>query len=553
MKLIPNVLGSETKSNAERKVFNYLKETPFDEGYAFHSVGLPVHEKKSYSEADFIVVTRFGVLCLEVKGGQVDCINGVWEFTNRFGRKNEKNEGPFEQAAGALFALREALQKQLPWIRNVSFASGVVIPDFTFTYRGVSVIPQILYDFSSTETFAEYIKKCHDYWDDRNRKKFPELSDECLLQIKKAIRDDLHFVPAVGSVVNSIDEQLIRLTEEQVRIVDALDGNDRLLINGPAGSGKTLIATEYARKCAENGKKVLFLTYNKMLAEYLSKANTESKIYYKHFHGLISDYIALDKNRVSDSDYYATILPEQFLKYLSRHQIMQYDVLIIDEGQDLLNIKYFPIFEKLLKRGVFKGNWLILYDDNQNLFNRKKFDKAMESLQNYFPVKYKLTKNCRNTEPIALFNKYVSGIASGDAFVDGENVRILSYDEQTFTEVVDDVIGKLFAFAVQPKDIVILSPVSMEKSIMTKYNGGYKNAIVKFTGANRDDAIRYSTIQSFKGLDSKIVIVTDVTKKDMEDKSIMLYTLLSRARALLYILTDEKSEQEFKYKVLSKL
>ena len=54
MKLIPNVLGNECKSNAERKVFKYLKETSFDEGYAFHSVGLPEHEKKSYSEADLV-------------------------------------------------------------------------------------------------------------------------------------------------------------------------------------------------------------------------------------------------------------------------------------------------------------------------------------------------------------------------------------------------------------------------------------------------------------------------------------------------------------------
>ncbi len=550
MKLIPSVLGDETKSNAERKVFNYLNETPLEEGYAFHSVGLPVHEKKSYSEADFIVVTRYGVLCLEIKGGQVDCNNGVWEFIDRNGNKSFKNEGPFDQAAGALFALKEALIKQIPWARNISFATGVIFPDITFSYRGVSVIPEIIYDFSSSNSFDEYIANCHSYWNDRNRRRYSELTDTDIEQLKKVIRDDLHFVPSMGSVVDSVDEQLIRLTEEQIRVLDALEENDRLLINGPAGSGKTLIAREHARKCAKNGKRVLFLTYNKILSEYLDKANAESKITYKHFHGLISDYVPIDSSKVSDSNYYTTILPEQLLKYLSTHQTAQYDTLIIDEGQDLLNVKYFPVFEKLLKKGLYNGSWMILYDDNQNLFNRKRFDKAMEALQRYYPVKFKLTKNCRNTEPIALFNKHVSGIESGNAIIDGENVNILSYNDNHFSEKFDELIDGLFASGVKASDIIVLSPVALQNSILSSYAGKYADWIQKFTCDTDENKIRYATIQAFKGLDSKIIIAVDIERENISEKNVVVYTLLSRARALLYIVTNTVFEQKLQYMVL---
>ena len=72
LSMILGFTGTEYKSNAEKKVFKLLQESNITAGYAFHSVGLPVHEKKSYSEADFIVVTPRGIVCLEVKGGSVD-------------------------------------------------------------------------------------------------------------------------------------------------------------------------------------------------------------------------------------------------------------------------------------------------------------------------------------------------------------------------------------------------------------------------------------------------------------------------------------------------
>ncbi len=548
MRLIPNILGNETKSNAERKVFKYLKDVPYEEAYGFHSVGLPVHEKKSYSEADYIVVTRYGVLCLEVKGGQVDCINGVWEFTDRHGKKNSKYEGPFEQATGAMFALKEALIKKAPWVKNVSFATGVVFPDITFAYRGVSIIPEIIYDYSSVDAFEKYIENCHAYWNDRNRKQYNNLTNEEIEELKRIIRDDLHFVPAVGSVADATDQQLVRLTEEQIGVLDALEENDRLLINGPAGTGKTLLALEYARKCINKNEKVLFLTYNKLIADYLSKTNVSNQIVFKHFHGLILSYIPIDSSKCTDKNYYSSVLPDQFLKYLFTHKIMQYDVLIVDEGQDLLNIKYFPIFDKLLKNGLYNGKWIIFYDSNQNLFNKIKYEKAMENLQKYHVVKYKLTKNCRNTESIAMFNKLVSEIDTGNAIVEGERVNIVAYDKD-IDGTIDKVINELFADGVKAHDVLFLSPLNYDNSILGSYKGKYKDIIQKFSCDNDTNKICYTTIQSFKGLDSKIVIALDITKDKLDAKNIMLYTLFSRARSLLYVVTDKNTEIELKNKV----
>lgn len=549
--LIPGFTGAEYKSNAEKKVFRLLQEVDIEAGYAFHSVGLPIHEKKSYSEADFIVVTPRGIACLEVKGGSVDCTNGIWSFQNRFGEMNYKNEGPFEQASGALFALKNALVKRLPWVEKVSFATGVIFTDVTFAYRGVSVIPEIIYDFSSTENIGEYIENIHSYWDLRNHKRmYSVLSQEQMNEIKCAIRDDLHFVPSLKTISNAVDEQLIRLTEEQIKTMDSLSENDKILVSGPAGSGKTLIAIEYAKRKAAEGRRVLYLTYNKGIASYLSALDIPNSIVVKHLHGLISDYINLDTNRTHEPQYFSTIWPDQFVKYLSSHNIATYDVLFVDEGQDLINMKYFPIFDKLLKRGLYNGNWAIFYDPNQNIFNQSKFDKSLNELLRNHPTRCRLTKNCRNTEQIANFTSYCSTINPGEAHIPGDRVCFITYNENNLDDAFDELLSKIINDGIPKEDIKIISTVALNNSVLAGYNGKFKDAIESFNPTASTDKIQFATIQSFKGLDAKVVIATDITGLD---NKLLLYTLFTRARVLLYLFVPKEVSITIQGKIIDSI
>ncbi len=548
MKLIPAEIGPECKSNAERKVFEFLKESSL-EGYAFHSVGLPKHEKKAYSEADFIIVTRCGILCLEIKGGQVSCENGLWAFENKYNKIDYKYEGPFEQVAGARFALRDALKKILPWISKASFASGVVFPDITFSYHGVSVIPEVMYDYSSTELFDEYIGKCYDYWDSREHRRLYYLTEEEIGQIKCAIRDDLHFVPSLQATINSIDEHLVQLTDEQINIIDNIEDNDKILVNGPAGSGKTLIALEYAKRAAGNNKRVLFLVFNKCLARYLSRLISDENIIVRHIHGLISEYVALDEQNIKSPQYYSEILPKKFEALLDAKKIALYDVLVVDEGQDLLTNRYISIFNKLLKKGLYGGRWIMFYDGNQNLFAGAKFVKALEAIKKYNPVSLKLTKNCRNTQQIANFNKCCSRFDSGKTSIRGQEVKILNCIQNEECNNLEAYLDELFSSGVAPSDITIISPYSIENSIISKYEGKYKNNIVKFTGEGVTDDIRFATIQSFKGLDSKIVIALDM-QNYLGDNNMIAYTLFSRARAMLCVILENSFANSLTKKVL---
>ena len=310
---------------------------------------------------------------------------------------------------------------------------------------------------------------------------------------------------------------------------------------------------EFARRCALQGKRVLFLTYNKLLAQYLSNLMHDENIKIAHFHGLISQYVALDTTKMSDPNYFGKVLPDKFLQILSANKVAPFDVLILDEGQDLLNMAYFAIFEKLLKKGLYNGKWMFFYDTNQNIFGGGKLQKSLDALKRYNPVIFKLTKNCRNTEPIARFNKYSSGIEPGKAMVDGEQVEIIEYSDGFIDEAFDGLISELLQSGIGMDEITIISPYTLEKSIIDRYQGKYKANITKFMGSRNADRICISTIQSFKGLDSKIVIAVDIEKIVETEKNIVLYTLLSRARAMLYIIAEQEFVNKLRIKVIKSI
>ena len=63
--------------------------------------------------------------------------------------------------------------------------------------------------------------------------------------------------------------------------------------------------------------------------------------------------------------------------------------------------------------------------------------------------------------------------------------------------------------------------------------------ITDYSENKQDDYIRFSTIHSFKGLESKIIILCDVDKIDDIDSKTLNYVAISRAKLLLYILCKQ--------------
>ena len=542
---IPPYMGEKIKSNAEKKMYDVLQKLNMKNAYVLHSLGLPKHQSKIYGEIDFVVVCDRGVACLEIKGGRVECRDGKWFFKDRYGVEREKPEGPFAQVTGNMFSLRDVLKKKFQnnkHTKNLLTACGVVFPDIEFKSVSQEIISEVVYD-NRTEDITGYMNRVFDYWEERQHRQPSRLSPGDIRDIVQFLRGDFVFIPTLSDRLNSVEKRLVRLTSEQAQLMQALSLNKHLLIEGNAGTGKTLLAVDFAKKKAASGKKVLFLTYNKNLANnVIRQVDTIENLKVINIHALFGEYVAVDVKKMQENPnvYFSELLPEIFYEYLSELsdeelEKIKYDLIIMDEGQDILKPLYLYSLDTLLRGGFANA---VFYDEKQNIYNPD-YNDGMEILHGYNCTEFKLFVNCRNTVQIGTYSSKISGIDLGEFIREnGEEVQNISYeDDDDFKKKITGILKNLRKEKVDIRDVVFLAPKKYKNSKVAQ--AGIE---VNEIGDNFDSSKElpvYATIQGFKGLDSKIVILTDVEYIRKENLSSFLYIAGTRARTLLYIVTPK--------------
>ena len=358
----------------------------------------------------------------------------------------------------------------------------------------------------------------------------------------------------MGERLDEVDQRLMRLTREQALLLNALSMNDHLIIEGGAGTGKTILAMEYAKGECERGRKVLYLTYNKNLARNIitrmgKGCSGEIKII--NLHALFGEYVPVDLEAMKQdpNQYFTQDLPEDTLSYLEglsadELQALQYDDLILDEGQDILKPEYLLVMDLLLRGGLEQGRWAVFYDEKQNLYNPE-FEEGFQFLCSYSHTSFKLYINCRNTAQIGRFNAEMSHTELEEYLkVNGEEVQVIPYkDAGEFQDKILELLKRLREEGVSLEQVVFLSPKRLKNSSISQTDlGKFKlNELGDGYQKKRDEPL-YSTIQGFKGLDSKVAVLLDLDKIPAALYSKLVYTACSRARSLLVVMKREDSD-----------
>ncbi len=515
MRMIPSQ-PLDTNSKAEYRVFDQLRHafgTPDKNSwFAMHSLNLPRHEYKRFGEIDFVVCGPEGLFVLEVKGGRVSCHEGIWETTNRYGETARLRESPFSQANSALHGLLKKLPDTIS--KGFVIGYGVIMP-------GVEGLPDsaewdraVLADGRDFRQFEKWLERFIRHWRAKSPNK-PVASPSQLKDLQQFLRPDFEAVVPLHVSVHDVEARIVRLTEDQLRWVDAIEVNPRVICSGGAGTGKTMLALELARRWCAAGIKTVLTCHSPWLKRYLER------------HAVPGLTVSL-----ADSIHVAA----------KRAGIDKFDALIVDEGQDILNLEALDMLDCFLSGGINDGRWCFFHDvNNQSGLCGSYVPDAYEYLLSSNPVHIPLKTNCRNTLPILQriqndLNADVgnSGVGHGPAVREvhvADPHSAIQALEQELHDLVD-VEG------FNAGEIVVLSPYPFAQSWASSLSGKLRESISVLDDASPRNMYRntigFAQIGDFKGLESEVVVLVDMPRPGHSESLRSLhYVGMSRARALL--------------------
>ena len=578
-RMIPPIYPGDTPQG-ERHVFALLQNDPDTKGWVvLHSLGISHHKTKRTAEIDMVIlVPGLGVLCLEIKGTTVSRHEGIWDY----GYKTSV-EGPFRQASTAMHALRKSVAYQASIFGDILFWSGVIFTYQLFNERSPEwhswqcIDRHDLTRHPISRLVTTMLEKAHSHsasksgsarWYDDEKSRPTAGNVSALAQI---MRGDFEAVASPRDMVRQAEQTIKALTEEQYSVLDALEDNDRILVNGLAGTGKTVLAIEAARRASLAGSTVLLVCFNKLLGEWIAEetAGFDSRgrgsIRVGHIHGLMRDIVGKGNPVGAGSEYWSKELPEQTLLSLwSNENAQKYDVLIVDEAQDVLSAEYLDVLSELLVGGLAGGKWLIFGDfENQAIYLGNSGCSAVELTQALVErsphhTRHKLYVNCRNAERIATVLSLVCSLSPGYKKtiqdVEGAEVEPLFWkDEAAQQGMLSKTLHELrTVYGVQ--DIVVLSTRKDVDSCAARLAEDSASVLSPLRNASRagTSAVRYATIHAFKGLEAPAVVVTDITSLVDEQRS-LLYVAMSRARIRLVLLMRESCRDAYKHLFLKNL
>lgn len=548
--MFPETLeGVEVRSPAERRLYEAFAKQLDDHFTVIHSVSwLGIRnpgEAPADGEADFVVLNpTLGVLVLEVKGGRVGFDESLGWYSLRHDGSRVDIKDPFAQARRNKHALLGKIDSLPNWHgpaptvgHAVAFPDGTIdLPDLgPDAPRNIILLHEDLADLEG------WLRSCLQYWRGDH---FVAPGEDGVLALRTLLRRSWVLrEPRLGEQIGPEATAIHNYTVEQFRVLDLLAGRPRAAIRGCAGSGKTVLAVEKARRLAAEGFRTLLTCYNRNLAEDLrGRVGDAPRLKVQGFHALCQEYAArCGRDQKPDWDsarpaFFDAIMPDALAEAVSVLGGQAcFDAIVVDEGQDFAESWWIAL--QMLLADQARGVLFIFYDDNQLIYNR-----AMNLPVDDLP--FPLSINCRNTRAIhaAFARLYRSDVQPTCQGPQGRPVQILGYGggQESLRARLTGILTQLCMMEkVRARDIVVLSPGGMDRPPLA----GMPNpgVFVLVSQPSRSEQDVYSTtIRLFKGLERPVAILIVPEEARVSDE--LLYVGLSRAVNHAVVLVDAAVE-----------
>jgi hypothetical protein len=562
--MIPDFVSEDCKSNAERRLFErFRKEVPATVT-VLHSLGVAKHRWKLYSEADFVLVHEKGLLVFEVKGGRVSRKDGAWYFEDRYGRVNKRKESPMHQAETVTAAIRKSVKDRFgdtsPQAR-VAFGALTFFPDIPFKDQSVEWDLERVLDIDSWQRplralCAESIMKSRSRTKGVTGHEPATLTPAELAELLDYLRGDFEKLPSLAVTIDGHEQQMVRLAPQQFDIIDQTSKNDCIAVEGPAGTGKTLIAMECARRHAEAGRTVLFVCFNKLLAlhldAYAKRNGLSGNLSIDTLHGhclsvLRAAEVPIDPD-TEEKELYKEEIPRLVVDAMGRLQGLKlWDVLVVDEGQDIAgHAPFVQVLGKLLSGGFEKGRWIWFEDPNQRIIRHGQTGSFnLKALGPFYVV---LKRNWRNTNEVATFvsvaTRFPLPTLSG---ISGPKVRKVTCAGADIMKTLTVLVAELFKGGCKAEHVVLLTARAESDASFAGATAvaGYNLVPYDPRVPPSPGQLRWSSVFRFKGLEASVIVLIDVSDLDAELHRMAGYVGMSRATSSLCVVFNEAADKHY--------
>lgn len=576
------------ESPGEKKLYYALKEQLSNDYLVFHSVKFaaksPKYKGGKYTEnerflmdkeIDFIIVhPKRGILCIEVKSGAIIFKDHI-VCQKSIGSKSDGENGcpngfneikPLEQIVPPKHALIELLSDKYP----KDMKSYVVLSAVWFTSVGKKErdgdLPQN-YSRKLGRTFfkedidniEETLEKAFDLQAPFVKPKTSEEIEKLMPIVKRYLNPVCRLIPVLSQRFEDANIQFKKMTNDQMLTLQMLDEHRIAVINGLAGSGKTLMAIEKAKSLVDihPERKVLFLCYNKIIKDHVKEVlNTQNyNVEVMNIYNLCTEYL-------NTNDIYDSTIHQLLNDIFTGEKAWKYDDVIIDEAQDYSRIVIDLLYKINEKHG---GHFYIFYDTYQ-LTHYEDYNTPDKWISdewlNQIAPPIKLHKNCRNTIEISDASCKLVGEENRQTIREVTGTKptwVVNQDEEELEQKLNSHIKYYIDQDIDVSQIVILSLKAMYDPARVLKNrhknmklGGYPVSQYK-----KENHILFTTTRKFKGNESDIVIIVDVEEPTITNdiNKRLLYIALSRARHVVEIhvlLENEKGVDKNTFESMKK-
>ncbi len=539
-------------SQAEEQFYQHCKLLSSDWRvyYSCTLSGMEGEQGLTDNEIDFVLYhPSFGLIIIEVKGGRISYDPDTQQFwtENRFGERFPIRN-PFAQALVWKSRFLRYLKKKEVKVPTTHMVCLPSVHESDFPDRP-DVENMLLIGRERLENLEVALVKTVMAAQPAKYLKFPDVADA----LDKILRGS-HYTSRlyIRDYVDQHESKVRDVEHIHDTLISPMVSTRRLAIEGEAGTGKTMLAMSLARHFRDMGQCVLLLSPNPVLNQ-LMREQVGSRIEVQTYAEFASDFGVDILKRAPDyegtrEDWIQYVGPERLKAYILKSS-KRFDVLLCDEAQDVQPFWWESIEAAL--RGP-DSHFYIFFDRSQGVFGSGSSEGHFVP-EDVLPIKtpyFPLVNNYRTTKEISSFSRT---FRTGSQILNSHSARLgyvpelLLYEDaaEAQKKMQEQIVRLCEQEGLHIEELTILSarrPFD-EGSVLKGLKKLGKYELFDMGGPEKNlcpkGKVAVSTIQSFKGLETSVGLICNLSEYNMPltnpIMASLLYVACTRAKHLLYI------------------